>query len=164
MKQLKLFLAVILFIFCIPLAGQVSSFEEREFEPDSVRAAYKPSGKNYVFVRSKRGSSGVNKTPSADAILNAEISEIVLVFSELDRSALAEREEANRERWENLLKTYPELFQFSTTYKNVCQCNNSGDSAAFKKAQGFYVYVNGEVPKIAEKQVAVADNTSVKPK
>jgi hypothetical protein len=150
MKLMKSFLVIILFIICMPLAGQAPSFEEMEFEPDSVKAAYKPAGKNYVFIRSKRGTSGINKTPAADAILSAEVTEIVLVFSELDPSAIADREEANRERWENLLKTYPELFQFSTTYKNLCQCNNHGDSATFKKAQGFYVYVNGEVPKVEE--------------
>lgn len=155
MKLTKPFFAIFLFFsLYLPLAGQVSSFEEMEFESDSIRSSYKAAGKNYVFIRSKRGTSGVNKTPSADAILNSEVTEIVLVFSELNRDAISEREEANRERWENLLKTYPEFFQFSTTYKNVCQCNTNGDSAAFKKAQGFYVYVNGDVPKVEETSVA----------
>jgi hypothetical protein len=71
------------------------------------------------------------------------------VFSETSASGLAEREEANRERWENLLMTYPEFFQFSTTYKNVCQCKYGEENDAFKQVQGFYVYVNGEVPKVA---------------
>ena len=189
---MKSLLVLVLFTLCMPMAGQAPAFDELEFEPDSLKSAYKPSGKNYVFIRSKRGTSGVNKTASGDAILNAEVNEIVLVFSELDASAIADREEANRERWENLLKTYPEYFQFSTTYKNVCQCNNRGDSAAFKHAQGFYIYVNGDVPKVEEpkvaatpppapkaeeskpaavaikpivkEQVAVADNTAVKTK
>ncbi len=132
------------------MLAQAPAFEEMEFEPDSVKAAYKPAGKNHVYIRSKRGSNGLNRTPAADAILSAEVTEIVLVFSEIDPSAIAEREEANRERWENLLKTYPELFQYSTTYKNICQCNARGDSATFKKMQGFYVYINGEVPKVEE--------------
>ncbi|PBQ31022.1 hypothetical protein CNR22_04300 [Sphingobacteriaceae bacterium] len=132
------------------MASQAPSFDEMEFEPDSVKTIYKPAGKNYVIVKSKRGNSGLNKTPQADAILTAEVTEIVLVFSETESSDLAEREEANRERWENLLMTYPELFQFSTTYKNVCQCKVGGDAEAFKQSQGFYVYVNGEVPKVAE--------------
>ena len=147
---MKSLLAILLFLSCLPLVGQTPSFEDLEFESDSLTISYKPAGKNYVFVRSKKGNGGVNKTPSADAILSAEVTEIVLVFSELDPSAITDREDANRERWENLLKTYPELFQFSTTYRNMCQCNNRGDSAAFKKAQGFYIYVNGEVPKVQE--------------
>lgn len=164
---LKHLLVIILFITCLPLSSQVSSFDEMEIEPDSIRTPYKVSGKNYVFVRSKRGTSGVNKTASADAIINSEVNEIVLVFSELNSSAIEEREEANRERWENLLKTYPELFQFSTTYKNLCQCNNNGDSATFKKGQGFYIYVNGEVPKVAEEaktEVAAAPATKTEEK
>jgi len=132
------------------MAGQAPAFEEMEFEPDSVRAAYKPAGKNYVYLRSKRGTNGLNRTATADAVTSAEVTEIVLVFSEMDPSAIAEREESNRERWENLLKTYPEFFQYSTTYKNVCQCNANGDSASFKKMQGFYVYINGEIPKVEE--------------
>lgn len=153
MKLLTSFLALFLFAVCTPLAAQ-TTFEEMEFEADSVRVPYKTAGKNYVFVRSKKGTGGVNKTPAADAVLSSEITEIVLVFTELDPSDIAEREEANRERWENLLRTYPELFQYSTTYKNVCQCNDNGDSAAFKQKQGFYVYVNGEVPKVEEPKVA----------
>ena len=147
---MRSFLAILLFISCLPLAAQTPTYEDLEFESDSLTIPYKPAGKNYVFIRSKKGTGGVNKTPSADAILSAEITDIVLVFSELDPASIADRDDSNHERWENLLKTYPELFQFSTTYKNLCQCNDHGDSAAFKKAQGFYVYVNGEVPKMEE--------------
>jgi hypothetical protein len=150
---MKNFLAAFAFALCIPLAAQ-TTFDEMEFEADSTLSTYKPSGKNYVLVKSKRGTSGMSKTPAADAILTAEVSEIVLVFTENEPGEIAEREEANRERWENLLSTYPELFQYSTTYKNVCQCNTHGDAEAFKKAQGFYVYVNGEVPKVAEETKA----------
>ncbi|MDI1355119.1 MAG: hypothetical protein PSX36_09380 [bacterium] len=152
---MKSILALFLFVICAPLAGQ-TSFEELEFEIDSSATAYRPSGKNYVFLRSKRGSNGLNKTATADAIIAAEVTEIVLVFSELNSSAIAEREEANQERWENLLRTYPEYFQYSTTYKNICQCNNNGDSALFKQKQGFYVYVTGEVPKAEEPKVVAA--------
>jgi hypothetical protein len=152
---MKAFLSILLFAICIPLAGQ-TSYDELVFEPDSMVVPYKPVGKNVVFIRSKRGTSGLNKTPIADAILSAEITEIVLVFSEVDASAINSREDANRERWENLLMTYPEYFQFSTTYRNLCQCKMGGDAEAFKLTQGFYVYVNGEVPKIEEPKVAAA--------
>ena len=146
---MKSLLAAVLFVLCLPLVSQ-TAFEEIEFEADSTARTYKPSGKNYVNLKSKRGSSGMNKTPLGDAIVSAEVTEIVLVFSELDASAISEREDANHERWENLYKTYPEYFQFSTTYKNVCQCNTSGDAEAFKAAQGFYIYIAGEVPKVDE--------------
>jgi hypothetical protein len=129
------------------LYGQAPVFDELNFEEESTLKPYKPAGANYVFIRSKRGNTGVNKTPEADAILSSEVTEIVLVFTEMDADAEASREEYNQERWENLLLTYPQLFQFSTGYKNVCQCNEQGDGDGFKKAQGFYVYINGKVPK-----------------
>lgn len=156
MKPFKSLLTLALLVCSAALSAQAPVFEELEFEPDSLTKPYKPSGKNYVMIRSKRGSEGVNKTPAADAITSSEVTEIVLVYTETDPSALAEREEANRERWENLLKTYPELFQFSTTYKNVCQCTAAGDVEALKKSQGFYVYINGVVPKVAEDPAPVA--------
>lgn len=127
--------------------SQAPTFEEIEFEMDSTASTYKPIGKNFALIKSKRGTSGLTKTSKADSILTFPINEIVLVYSELSPDAISEREQANRERWENLLKTYPDLFQFSTTYKNVCQCNLKGDSAAFKKMQGFYVYFTPEEPK-----------------
>jgi outer membrane biosynthesis protein TonB len=175
MKSLQ---AIIGFFLCLSLNAQVSSFDEMEFEADSIRTTYKPAGKHYAFLRSKRGTSGLNRTSKADSIKSFPVTEIILVYSELNSSAIEEREEANRERWENLLLTYPEFFQFSTTYKNICQCNNHGDSAAFKHAQGFYVYFTAEdVPssppppppppvqsKAPVKEVAAVDRTEVKTK
>jgi hypothetical protein len=145
----------IFFIVCLTLAAQTPTYDELNFEADSTTKIYKHAGKNVAFVRSKRGTSGVNKTSKADSILALPITEIVLVFSELDASAIAEREEANRERWENLLLTYPEFFQFTTTYKNVCQCNSSMDAEALKQAQGFYIYFTGAEPKVEEKKPVV---------
>ncbi|MCW3077903.1 MAG: hypothetical protein JWO32_2512 [Bacteroidetes bacterium] len=138
----SLFLAS-LFFFCLPVFSQAPAFEDLVFEEDSVSKPYNLSGKNYAFIKSKRGSGGLSKTSKADSILALTISDIVLVYSETSASATANREEANRERWENLLKTYPELFQFSTSYKNLLQYGKSGDSLAMKKAQGFYVYFGG---------------------
>ncbi len=146
----QLFLSLAICLFGLSAAAQTPTYDELTFEADSTGASYKPSGKNFVVVKSKRGTSGLNKTPQADAILTSEVTEIVLVYTETDAAAIGEREEANRERWENLLMTYPELFQYSTTYKNVCQCNIGGDAEALKKTQGFYVYVNGPVPKAEE--------------
>lgn len=146
---MKSLLASLLLLACLPLAAQ-TSYDELEFEMDSTASVYKPSSKNYVLLKSKRGSSGMNKTAAGDAAVNLEVSEIVLVYTETEASDLAEREQANRERWENLLSTYPELFQFSTTYKSVCQCRLGGDAEMLKSTQGFYVYINGEIPKIEE--------------
>lgn len=169
MRIINYALFALLMLAGLPLAAQAPAFDEMEFEMDSLSASYKPSGKNYVLIRSKRGNSGVNKTAQADAVLSAEITEIVLVYTETEAGDLAEREEANRERWENLLMTYPDLFQFSTTYKNVCQCRMGGDAEALKQSQGFYVYVNGEVPaatpepvKEEPKPVAAAPKTESK--
>lgn len=146
---MKSLLASLLLLACLPLAAQ-TSYDELEFEMDSTASVYKPSSKNYVLLKSKRGSSGMNKTAAGDAAVNLEVSEIVLVYTETEASDLAEREQANRERWENLLSTYPELFQFSTTYKSVCQCRLGGDAEMLKSTQGFYVYINGEIPKVEE--------------
>lgn len=151
MLQPKHFLlSLAISLMSLSAVAQTPTYDELSFEADSTGSSYKPTGKNYVLVKSKRGTSGLNKTPQADAILTSEVTEIVLVYTETDAAAISEREDANRERWENLLMTYPELFQYSTTYKNVCQCNMSGDAETLKKTQGFYVYVNGPVPKADE--------------
>lgn len=152
-QLIKSYSIIILFIICNTVIGQTTtSFDDMNFEDDSVTTAYKPAGKNYVFLRSKRGTGGLIKTSRADSVITLPITEIVLVFSETNADAIAEREQANQERWENLLKTYPQYFQFSTTYKDLCQCKINGDSASFKKAQGFYVYFAGAEPKVAEKK------------
>ncbi|WP_317900094.1 hypothetical protein [Aurantibacillus circumpalustris] len=146
--HIHIFLIVFLASF-MPTYAQTPTFEELDFEIDSVKTAYKAVGKNYAFIRSKKGTGGVNKNPLADAIVSAEVTEIVLVFSETESSDLAVREQENQERWENLLRTYPEYFQYSTSYKNLCQCNTKGDAEAFKKVQGFYIYIEGALPKVA---------------
>ncbi|MBA3665150.1 MAG: hypothetical protein H0W61_13205 [Bacteroidetes bacterium] len=153
MKILKSFIILAVCCLCFPLSAQVSSFDDLTFEEDSTSKAYKPTGKKFAFIKSKRGSGGVNKTTKADSILTMPISEIVLVYSELNSSAISNREEANRERWENLLKTYPELFQFSTSYKNLLQYNKNSDTAAMKLAQGFYVYYGSETKEPETKAV-----------
>lgn len=156
MKLLKLFLSLLILSIGLPLAAQAPAFEEMEFEPDSITTPYKPVGKNYVLIRSKRGNSGLTKTSKGDSIKAFPVTDIVLVYSELNEGAIADREEANKERWENLLKTYPEFFQFSTLYKNMCQCKINGDTAKFKPAQGFYVYFTGKdppPPPVVEKKV-----------
>jgi hypothetical protein len=137
---------------CLPLAAQTPAFDDLTMVDDEIAETYRSAGKNHVFLRSKRGAGGLNKTSAADSIKTFAIKEIVLVFTEVNESAFDEREDANRERWENLLKTYPELFQSGTTYKSLCQCKIGGDSIAFKKAQGFYIYFT---PKGAETKAAV---------
>ena len=149
MRSTITLIAILFFITAMPLAAQVS-YDELEFEADSIKKAYKPRGKNYAFIRSKRGSSGVNKNSRADSITSLTISDIVLVFTEEDAEERASREEANRDRWENLIRTYPEYFDYSPTLVNMCQCNFNGDSAAFKKMQGFYIYFEGDEPVTAE--------------
>lgn len=167
---MKKLLLGFLFLIGLSLSAQAPAFEEMEFEADSSTSAYKSNGKYFAFIKSKKGNNGMPKTSTGDSIKNFQITDIVLVFSELNAGAIEERENANRERWENLLKTYPEFFQFSTLYKNHCQCKINGDSAAFKKAQGFYVYYAApEPPKkavVAEpvKEVAKTETKKVEEK
>jgi hypothetical protein len=148
MKTLYTTLLLLCLLFTGMELNAQTTYDEMEFEPDSSARVYKPGGKSYVFIRSKRGTSGVTRTGRADSLLSLSlpVNEIVLVFTELDPGSIEYREDANRERWENLLMTYPQFFQFSTIYKNYCQCNDNGDSAAFKKAQGFYIFYEGNLP------------------
>jgi flagellar biosynthesis GTPase FlhF len=155
MRQITYVMAALFFIAALPVAGQVT-YDELEFELDSITRAYKAKGKNYAYIRSKRGSSGVNKNNRADSVATLTINEIVLVYTEMDKNDRRERGEANRERWENLIKTYPEYFDYSPTLINMCQCNFSGDSVAFKKQQGFYVYFEGDEPAVSEPPVEEA--------
>jgi len=139
----------------MPLVGQPPVYDDLVIESDSITKIYKPAGKNFVLIKSKRGTGGVNKTPGADSIHALDITDIVLVFSEYNESAIARREDHNRERWENLLTTYPEFFQFNTNYKSLCQCNSAGDSSLFRPAQGFYIYYAGKEPAKVEEPKAV---------
>jgi hypothetical protein len=156
----KILFACLSFLSFSIVAQEAPVYDDMIIEMDSVTSVYKPSSKNYIFMKSKRGADGVPKTSSADSILalNLPITDIVLVYTEDNAGDLAKRETANRERWENLAKTYPQFFQFETNYKSLCQCNYSGDQAAFKLAQGFYIYFPGKeppkpaAPKVAEKK------------
>lgn len=142
---------LVLCFFVTTLKAQEIVYDDLIFESDSITKAYKPKSKNYAFIRSKRGTEGVAKTSTGDSILNLPITDIILVFTENEAGDLAKRETANRERWENLIKTYPQFFQDNTNLYNMCQCSMTGDAEAFKKAQGFYVYYAGkEEPKAPE--------------
>lgn len=164
MRAIRSFLVIVIITACLSMAGQAPVFEDLTFESDSIPSTYKPSGKNYVFLKSKRGTEGMPKTGKADSILSLPITDIILVFSELNPDAINNRIEANQERWENLLKTYPQFFQFSTNYKEMCQCKNGGDAEVFKESQGFYIYYSKPEPlKVVEKQPeAVKTKTETK--
>lgn len=150
MKIKNILSIILLFVACSQLTAQTPSYDDLTMESDETTDTYRANGKNYVFIRSKRGTSGVNHTSSADSIKSFPVNDIVLVFTELTEEAFDEREDANRERWENLMKTYPEYFQSGTNYKSLCQCKVGGDSVSFKKAQGFYVYYTGKAPAVVK--------------
>jgi hypothetical protein len=149
MRSINTLVAILIFITGVPLSAQVT-YDELEFEADSITRPYKAKNRNYAFIRSKRGSSGVNRNNRADSAVGLTITDIVLVFTELDAQTRATRHEANRDRWENLIRTYPEYFDYNPTLVNMCQCNFDGDSAAFKKLQGFYVFFEGDDGAAAE--------------
>jgi hypothetical protein len=151
---MKSLLVALISLFCIPLAAQ-TEYDDLEFEMDSITKPYKPKGKHYVYLKSKRGSGGMPTTSSGDSINSIPITDIILVYTETDASDFAERAKANRSRWKNLISTYPEYFDYSSTYKNVCQCNPNGDTAAFKRVQGFYVYYQSDEPDEPEAKAAV---------
>jgi flagellar biosynthesis GTPase FlhF len=158
---MKSFLFFLLCAVAFPLAAQTPTFDDLVIEEDSAAAAYKASGKNYIILKSKRGSGGMNKTSSGDSIKSFEITDIVLVYTEDNPSDLENRETYNRERWENLLSTYPEFFQFSTNYKNFCQ---QGASEIFKQKQGFYIYFKGKQQEVAKTEQPKAEEKKAEEK
>jgi len=140
MKFFKIYLIIAIVGAVDLLQAQGPSFYDLVFKADSVTSPYKTSSSNYAFVRSKRGTDGLNPTSSADSVKTFSISKIVLVYTESSPDDIANREEYNQERWENLIMTYPEFFQAKTIYQNMCQCSESASGEEFKTAQGFYVY------------------------
>lgn len=159
-------LTLILFSVCCLQISAQTAFEDLIFEADSTTATYKAKGKNYAFIRSKRGTGGLTKTSTGDSIVAKAIpvTDIYLVFTELNPAEIATREAENRERWENLLRTYPEFFAESPNLYNICQCNARGNADAFKQAQGFYVYFAGkEEPVAVEAPKPVAKKEEKKP-
>ncbi len=133
------------------LFPQTPVYDDLTFDEEELSASYKGSAKQHINLKSKKGTGGMPKVPEADALKTAEITDIILVFTETNEDAAGTREENNRERWENLMSTYPEFFQFSTSYKNVCQCVMGGDAETLKPSQGFYIYYKTAEQKAAEK-------------
>lgn len=152
---MKNLLVVFFSALCLSLAAQDAPlYDDMIFESDSLTKAYKANGKNFIVLKSKRGNDGMPKTSSGDSIKNLNITDIVLVFTENEASDLATREIANRERWENLIKTYPEFFKENPTLFNTCQCVKGGDAEALKKTQGFYIFIGGKQEAPEPKAVA----------
>ena len=146
---MKSFFTLFLFVMSMSLAGQTPTYDDLTFDEEEMKSAYKPLGKSQVVLKSKKGTEGMPKVAAADEIISAEVTDIILVFSETTEDAASTREENNRERWENLILTYPQFFQFATNYKNTCQCNIGGDAEALKPSQGFYIYYKAAAPKAA---------------
>jgi hypothetical protein len=142
--------------------AQAPTFDEMNFDIDSSSTAYKP-GKNFAFTKSKKGSGAMAKISKIDSISKFPINEIVLVFSETSTDDITERDAENQARWENLLITYPDIFQFSTVFKNHCQYNYKGDTTGFKVIQGFYIYYTPPAPKKAVVVEKKEEPVAVKP-
>ncbi|MBK9284156.1 MAG: hypothetical protein IPM51_07515 [Sphingobacteriaceae bacterium] len=170
MNKRKIIFSVLAILAGFFMSAQETTYDDMNIDIDSLSKAYTPTAKKYVYVKSKKGSDGMPKDPAVDAILKQTVTDIVLVFSEYDNDDMEKREDNNRERWENLLATYPGLFQFSTAYLNMCQYTRSGENEAFKKAQGFYIYyeadptAKAEVKKVEEPVVQTPVKTPEKVK
>lgn len=151
---------LLFFIFCFIglsiTAQDAVLFDDLIIESDSTTKPFKAPGKNFIVLKSKRGSDGMPKTSSGDSIKNMNITDIVLVYTENEPSDLATRPIANRERWENLIKTYPEFFKENPNLLNTCQCVIGGDGEALKKAQGFYIFIGGKAEAATPEPVKVA--------
>jgi len=163
MKSLKAIFVIALIISSNLVFGQEPSFYELTFGIDSTTTPYKANNDNYVFIRSKRGSEPVKATSAGDSIKSFVIQKIVLVFSESLTSELENRDAYNQERWENLMPTYPEFFQATTTYKNICQCSQDASSPSYKEVQGFYIYYTPKGVSVPKKEVEVVKAEEPKP-
>ena len=146
---MKLIHTLALFLITGFSLAQTPVYDDLVFDEEEIKSNYKPGSKTFVSLKSKKGTGGMAKVSSADSIKGFEITDIVLVFTETTEDAVDTREDNNRERWENLLTTYPEFFQFNTNYKNICQCSIGGNAEALKTTQGFYVYFKAPAPKPA---------------
>jgi len=155
MKSLKTIFVIALVISSNLVFGQEPSFYELTFGTDSTTTPYKANNDNYVFIRSKRGTEPIKATLSGDSIKSFVIQKIVLVFSESSTSEIENREAYNQERWENLMPTYPEFFQPTTTYKNICQCSQDASSPSYKEVQGFYIFYTPKAGSVTKKEVEV---------
>jgi len=156
MKSLKAIFVIALIISSNLVFGQEPSFYELTFGIDSTTTPYKANNDNFVFIRSKRGAEPVKATSAGDSIKSFVIQKIVLVFSESSTAELENREAYNQERWENLIPTYPEFFQATTTYKNICQCSQDASGPSYKEVQGFYIYYTPKGVSVPKKEVEVA--------
>ena len=155
MKSIKAIFVIALIISSNLVFGQEPSFYELTFGIDSTTTPYKANNDNFVFIRSKRGTEPVKATSAGDSIKSFVIQKIVLVFSESSTSELENREAYNQERWENLMPTYPEFFQATTTYKNICQCSQDASGPSYKEVQGFYIYYTPKGVSVPKKEVEV---------
>jgi hypothetical protein len=163
MKSFKVIFVIALIISSNLVFGQEPSFYDLNFSLDSTTTPYKSSNSNYVFIRSKRGTEPVKATSSGDSIKSFAIQQIVLVFSESSTSEIENRESYNQERWENLMPTYPEFFQTTTSYKNICQCSQDAASTSYKEVQGFYIYYTPKAGSQPKKDVEVVKTEIAKP-
>jgi hypothetical protein len=163
MKSIKAIFVIALIISSNLVFGQEPSFYELTFGIDSTTTPYKANNDNFVFIRSKRGTEPVKATSAGDSIKSFVIQKIVLVFSESSTAELENRDAYNQERWENLMPTYPEFFQATTTYKNICQCSQDAAGQDYKAVQGFYIYYTPKAGSEPKKEVEVAKVETPKP-
>jgi hypothetical protein len=61
------------------------------------------------------------------------------------------------------MPTYPEFFQTTTTYKNICQCSQDAASTSYKEVQGFYIYYTPKAGSQPKKEVEVVKTEIAKP-
>ena len=109
-------LFIILSILHFGLRGQPSGVGDLVFLlDDTVQGAYLPKKDRHLFIASKFGSPEVQKSKALDSVSGFLIREIVLVFSQYRQSDNFSQQKLNRDRWDNLLKQYPSLFQSGTT-------------------------------------------------
>src|SRR5687768_11487636 len=123
-----------IFLQAFFLTAQTVSLEDIDFAPtDTLQGSYAiKAGNPYVFIASAFGAEEITKTASLDSISGFLIREIVLVYSRYHKAENFNQARLNEARWNNLLKTYPTLFQHGIArFRNVCQ-DVTGDTTAKK--------------------------------
>jgi hypothetical protein len=92
--------SLFILLFCIIATlsySQTPTYDDITFDEEEIGAAFKPSGKQHITLKSKKGSGGMPKVPEADALKGAEVTDIILVFTETSEDAAATREENKRD-------------------------------------------------------------------
>jgi hypothetical protein len=115
--------------------GNKSIFEDTIFKYES-----EPTDR-VLFVPSDFAKHNVFQKTQLDSLINSTIIRIDLAFTLYKSSPSFDQKKLNEDRWNELFKGYPYLFENNATiYQNICQTGATTSAEARKYRHGFYIY------------------------